>query len=151
MSAPLADEGQGMQVNRGMLHVVCCSNAPQLTCTTSQHPTNFPTCALVVAGQYFLARVGEQLLLPGLPPPQPAPAGMQYKRCNCKKAKCLKLYCVCFGAGGCAAVLQTGTMLAGRAAPVRLSGAQAAGTNDSFECKHKVRNAAAVANPCSSM
>ncbi|WIA19501.1 hypothetical protein OEZ85_004112 [Tetradesmus obliquus] len=50
-------------------------------------------------GQYFLARVGEQLLLPGLPPPQPAPAGMQYKRCNCKKAKCLKLYCVCFGAG----------------------------------------------------
>jgi hypothetical protein len=24
---------------------------------------------------------------------------MQYKRCNCKKAKCLKLYCVCFAAG----------------------------------------------------
>lgn len=23
----------------------------------------------------------------------------QYKRCNCKKAKCLKLYCVCFAAG----------------------------------------------------
>lgn len=22
-----------------------------------------------------------------------------YKRCNCKKAKCLKLYCVCFAAG----------------------------------------------------
>lgn len=22
-----------------------------------------------------------------------------YKRCNCKKAKCLKLYCVCFSAG----------------------------------------------------
>lgn len=24
---------------------------------------------------------------------------LQYKRCNCKKAKCLKLYCVCFAAG----------------------------------------------------
>jgi hypothetical protein len=26
-------------------------------------------------------------------------AALQYKRCNCKKAKCLKLYCVCFAAG----------------------------------------------------
>jgi hypothetical protein len=25
-----------------------------------------------------------------------------YKRCNCKKAKCLKLYCVCFAAGAAA-------------------------------------------------
>lgn len=23
------------------------------------------------------------------------------KRCNCKKARCLKLYCVCFAAGAC--------------------------------------------------
>ena len=29
----------------------------------------------------------------------PAPSGTESKKCNCKKSKCLKLYCECFAAG----------------------------------------------------
>jgi hypothetical protein len=57
------------------------------------------TCAdnvfAAISGSYYMpASVAEQYQL--LAATQNV---LQYKRCNCKKAKCLKLYCVCFAAG----------------------------------------------------
>jgi hypothetical protein len=48
MSAPLADEGQGMQGKLGILCLTCISTAPQLKLTSSQLSTNSPTCAVVM-------------------------------------------------------------------------------------------------------
>lgn len=36
-----------------------------------------------------------------IPLPYIQGAPQQSKRCACKKARCLKLYCVCFAAGVC--------------------------------------------------
>lgn len=66
--------------------------------TASQSNTSM-TCAdnvfAAISGSYYMpASVAEQYQL--LAATQNV---LQYKRCNCKKAKCLKLYCVCFAAG----------------------------------------------------
>lgn len=54
------------------------------------------------AGPYFMA-AASLAEYHGMLSQQQNAAALQYKRCNCKKAKCLKLYCVCFAAGayGC--------------------------------------------------
>jgi hypothetical protein len=67
-------------------------------------PSKSHRAGAVVPDPALLQHYGQPLVGPmGLPvafgAPPPPPLAQQSKRCACKKARCLKLYCVCFAAG----------------------------------------------------